>query len=179
MSVKRSSGGPASRMYSDKKTVMNSVRSMSTQDFLESSAAGQAERRSAHFIPVNRGVRESAIASVEKATEAMKAGQSFLIYPEGTRSPDGRLQEFKKGAVVMAIKAGVPIVPVACSGAQRVMEKRSLVIHPGEIVVEFLPPIDASKYSLEERDVLNQTVHDVMAAALPPDQRPIRFPGAV
>src|SRR5208282_6649521 len=53
----------------------------------------------AHFIPVNRKERDSAIASVEKAAEAMRAGQSFLIYPEGTRSPDGRLQEFKKGAV--------------------------------------------------------------------------------
>src|SRR3989475_9147158 len=119
---------------------------------------GQAFR-SAHFIPVNRGARDSAIASVEKATEAMKAGQSFLIYPEGTRSPDGRLQEFKKGAVVMAIRAGGPIGPVVCSGAHRVMEKRSLVIHPGEIVVEFLEPLDASQYSLEERDVLNQKVH--------------------
>jgi 1-acyl-sn-glycerol-3-phosphate acyltransferase len=135
---------------------------------------GQAFR-SAHFIPVNRSARDSAIASVEKATEAMKAGQSFLIYPEGTRSPDGRLQEFKKGAVVMAIKAGVPIVPMICSGAHRVMEKRSLVIHPGEIVVEFLPPVDASKYSLEERDALNDVVHDAMAAALPPDQQPIGF----
>jgi 1-acyl-sn-glycerol-3-phosphate acyltransferase len=135
---------------------------------------GQAFR-SAHFIPVNRGARDSAIASVEKATEAMKAGQSFLIYPEGTRSPDGRLQEFKKGAVMMAIKAGVPIVPMVCSGAHRIMEKRSLVIHPGEIVVEFLEPIDASRYSLEERDVLNQKVHDAMAAALPPDQRPVGF----
>jgi 1-acyl-sn-glycerol-3-phosphate acyltransferase len=133
--------------------------------------AGQAFR-AAHFIPVNRAARESAIASVEKATEAMKAGQSFLIYPEGTRSPDGRLQEFKKGAVVMAIKAEVPIVPMVCSGAHRVMEKHSLVIHPGEIVVEFLEPIDTSQYTLEERDVLNQKVHDVMAAALPPDQRP-------
>ncbi len=132
---------------------------------------GQAFR-SAHFIPVNRGARDSAIASVEKATEAMKAGQSFLIYPEGTRSPDGRLQEFKKGAVVMAIRAGVPIVPMVCSGAHRVMEKRSLVIHPGEIVVEFLEPIDASQYSFEERDVLNQKVHDAMATALPPDQQP-------
>jgi 1-acyl-sn-glycerol-3-phosphate acyltransferase len=138
---------------------------------------GQAFR-SAHFIPVNRSARDAAIASVEKATEAMKAGQSFLIYPEGTRSPDGRLQEFKKGAVVMAIKAGVPIVPMICSGAHRVMEKRSLVIHPGEIVVEFLTPIDASKYPLEERDALNDAVHDAMAAALPPDQRPAGFPGA-
>src|SRR6266403_5957662 len=58
----------------------------------------------ARFIPVNRSARESAISSVEKATEALKAGQSFLIYPEGTRSADGRLQEFKKGAVMMAIK---------------------------------------------------------------------------
>lgn len=138
---------------------------------------GQAFR-SARFIPVNRGARDSAIASVEKATEAMKVGQSFLIYPEGTRSPDGRLQEFKKGAVVMAIKAGVPIVPMACSGAHHIMEKRSLVIRPGEIVVEFLEPIDASKYTFEERDELNKVVHDAMAAALPDDQKPAESAGA-
>lgn len=134
--------------------------------------------RSAHFIPVNRVARDSAIASVEKATQAMKAGQSFLIYPEGTRSPDGRLQEFKKGAVVMAIKAGVPIVPMVCSGAHRIMEKRSVVIRPGEIVVEFLEPIDTSKYTFEERDELNKVVHDAMAAALPEDQKPGGFEGA-
>jgi 1-acyl-sn-glycerol-3-phosphate acyltransferase len=132
----------------------------------------------ARFIPVNRKDRESAIASVEKAAEAMREGQSFLIYPEGTRSPDGRLQEFKKGAFVLAIKAGVPVVPVLCSGAQRVMAKRSLEIHAGEILVEFLEPVDASKYTLEERDALNQRVHDAMAAGLPPDQRPNGFPGS-
>ncbi|HVS87191.1 MAG TPA: lysophospholipid acyltransferase family protein [Candidatus Acidoferrum sp.] len=133
----------------------------------------------ARFIPVDRKNRESAIISVEKATEALRAGQSFLIYPEGTRSPDGRLQQFKKGAVVMAIKAGVPVVPMVCSGAHRVMEKRSLVIHAGEIVVEFLEPIDASQYSLEERDALNDRIRTAMAAVLPPDQRPLDFPGAV
>src|SRR3989442_11782057 len=127
----------------------------------------------ARFIPVNRSARESAISSVERATEALKAGQSFLIYPEGTRSLDGRLQEFKKGAVVMAIKAGVPIVPMACSGAHRVMEKRSLVIHPGEILVEFLPPIDASQYTFEQRDELNEQLYAAMAAGLPEDQRPL------
>lgn len=132
----------------------------------------------AHFIPVERSKRESAIASLEKAIEAMREGQSFLIYPEGTRSPDGRLQEFKKGAVVMAVKAGVPIVPVACSGAHRVMEKRSMVIHPGDILVEFLEPIDASQYTFDQREKLNQMVHDAMAAGLPPDQRPVGFPGA-
>jgi 1-acyl-sn-glycerol-3-phosphate acyltransferase len=133
----------------------------------------------ARFIPVDRKNRDSAITSVEKATEALRAGQSFLVYPEGTRSPDGRLQQFKKGAVVMAIKAGVPVVPMVCSGAHRVMEKRSLVIHAGEIVVEFLEPIDASQYSLEERDALNDRIRTAMAAGLPPDQRPLDFPGAV
>jgi 1-acyl-sn-glycerol-3-phosphate acyltransferase len=139
--------------------------------------AGQAFAL-AGFIPVHRGDRDSAISSVEKATASLRRGQSFLIYPEGTRSPDGRLQSFKKGAVVMAIKAEVPIVPVACSGAHKVMRKRSLRIHPGEILVEFLPPIDASKYSFDERDALNDRVHDAMAAGLPPDQRPLGFPGA-
>jgi 1-acyl-sn-glycerol-3-phosphate acyltransferase len=132
----------------------------------------------AHFIPVDRSKQESAIASLEKAIEAMRAGQSFLIYPEGTRSPNGRLQEFKKGAVVMAIKAGVPIVPIACSGAHRIMRKRSLEIHPGEILVEFLSPIDASQYTFEEREKLNMVVHDALAAGLPADQRPVGFPGA-
>jgi 1-acyl-sn-glycerol-3-phosphate acyltransferase len=129
----------------------------------------------ARFIPVERKNQNSAIASLEKAAEALRAGQSFLIYPEGTRSPDGRLQQFKRGAVVMAINAGVPIVPMVCSGAQRVMKKHSLVIRPGEIVVEFLEPIDASRYSLEQRDELNDRVRKAMAAALPPDQRPLDF----
>lgn len=129
----------------------------------------------ARFIPVDRKSRESAIASVDKATVAMRNGQSFLIYPEGTRSPDGRLQRFKKGAVTMAINAGVQIVPVACSGAHRVMVKKSLVLHPGEIVVEFLEAIDASKYSLAQRDELNEVVHGAIAAALPEEQRPAGF----
>jgi len=138
---------------------------------------GQAFRL-AHFIPVDRSNRDSAIVSMEKAAEAIRAGQSFLIYPEGTRSSDGRLQELKKGTAVMAIKAGVPIVPIACSGAHRVMEKRKLNIKPGEILVEFLSPIDATQYTFEERDALTNRLHDELAAALPPDQRPLGFPGA-
>src|SRR5271166_4089863 len=104
----------------------------------------------AHFIPVDRFNRDSAITSLEKATQSLRDGQSFLIYPEGTRSPDGRLQELKKGTAVMAIKAGVPIVPIACSGAHRVMEKRKLKINPGEILVEFLEPIDSTHYTFKQ-----------------------------
>ncbi len=132
----------------------------------------------ARFIPVDRFNRESAIESVNKAVVALRAGQSFLIYPEGTRSPDGRLQPFKKGTAVMAIQSGVPVVPVACSGAHRVMEKRELRIHPGRILVEFLEPVDPKKYTLEERESLVAEIHDRLAAGLPPDQRPVGFPGA-
>jgi 1-acyl-sn-glycerol-3-phosphate acyltransferase len=127
----------------------------------------------AHFIPVDRFNRESAIESVDKAVLALKAGQSFLIYPEGTRSPDGRLQEFKKGTAVMAIQSGVPVVPVACSGAHRVMEKRKLHIRPGRILVEFLEPVDSRKYTMDEREALIEEIHDRVAAALPGDQRPL------
>ena len=133
----------------------------------------------AQFIPVDRFDRESAITSLEKATEAIKGGQRFLIYPVGTRSPDGRLQEFKKGTAVMAIKAGVPLVPIACSNAHRIMKKREMKIYPGEILVEFLPPIDSTRYTLEHREELNQRLHDELAAGLPPNQRPPGFPGAI
>ena len=126
----------------------------------------------AHFVPVDRTDHEAAVASIDSAVEALRGGTSFLIYPEGTRSNDGRLQGFKKGAFVMAIKAGVPIVPIACSGAHRIMEKRSLIIHPGEILVRFQPSIDASKFTLEQRDELNALVRTSLAEALLPDQQP-------
>ncbi len=132
--------------------------------------------RLARFVPVKRADREAAIASVDKAVEYLKEGVSFLIYPEGTRSPDGRLLPFKKGAFVMAIKAGVPVVPVAVAGAHRVMRKKELAIHPGEIVVRFQPPIDASAYALEQRGELAARAHAALAAGLPADQRPVDWP---
>jgi 1-acyl-sn-glycerol-3-phosphate acyltransferase len=127
----------------------------------------------AHFIPVDRSNRDAAIDSVDKATEALRNGQSFLVYPEGTRSPDGRLQPFKKGTAVMAIKSGVPVVPVACSNAHRIMEKRKLNIHPGTILVEFLDPVDPTQFSLDDRESLIALIHSRIASALPPDQRPL------
>jgi 1-acyl-sn-glycerol-3-phosphate acyltransferase len=128
--------------------------------------------RLAKFVPVDRGDRDAALASVRQAVEYIKSGSSFLVYPEGTRSPDGRLLRFKKGSFVMAIEAGVPIVPVACSGAHRIMKKNSLVIYPGKVIVRFGKPIDVSGYAIEQRDALAQHVHDLVAAELPEDQKP-------
>jgi 1-acyl-sn-glycerol-3-phosphate acyltransferase len=128
--------------------------------------------RLARFVPVDRANREAAVASVEKAIEYAQEGVSFLIYPEGTRSPDGRLLPFKKGSFVMAIKAGVPVVPISVVGAHRVLRKNALAIRTGEIVVKFHPPVDASSYTLQERDQLVARVHAAVAAGLPADQQP-------
>jgi 1-acyl-sn-glycerol-3-phosphate acyltransferase len=128
--------------------------------------------RLAHFVPVDRGNREAGVAAVKQGVEYIKSGSSFLVYPEGTRSPDGRLLRFKKGSFVMAIEAGIPIVPVACSGAHRVMKKKSLVIHPGKITVRLGKPIDAAGYTIEQRDDLARIVHDAIAEQLPEDQKP-------
>jgi 1-acyl-sn-glycerol-3-phosphate acyltransferase len=109
---------------------------------------------------------------VKEAVQYIREGYSFLVYPEGTRSADGRLHRFKKGSFVMAIEAGIPIVPVACSGAHRVMKKNSLIIRPGKVMVRFGKPVDASGYTVERRDELAQRVHDAVAALLPEDQKP-------
>jgi len=128
--------------------------------------------RLAKFVPVDRGNRDAALNSVRQAVEYMKTGSSFLVYPEGTRSPTGRLARFKKGSFVMAIEAGVPVVPVACAGAHRIMPKNSLVIHPGTVTVRFGKPIDASAYAIEQRDDLAKAIHDAIAAELPDEQKP-------
>ena len=127
----------------------------------------------AHFIPVNRADPRDAMASVDLATKYLKEGTSYLIYPEGTRSPNGRLLPFKRGAFVLAIRAGVPVVPIACSGAQRIMPRGSWQVRPGEMVVRFCPPVDGAAYTEGQRGELAERVHDAIAVALPEDQQPL------
>lgn len=128
--------------------------------------------RLAQFVPIDRANPEQASASIERAAAQMRNGVSLLVYPEGTRSPDGRLLRFRRAAFGLAIKAGVPVVPVACIGAHRVLAKNSYRIRPGEIVVRFCPAVDAAEYSLNRRNELAERVHAAIAAALPPDQKP-------
>jgi 1-acyl-sn-glycerol-3-phosphate acyltransferase len=127
----------------------------------------------ARLVPVDRADREAAAESVDIAVEYLKEGLSFLVYPEGTRSPDGHLLPFKKGTFVMAIRAGVPVVPVSLAGTQRLMRKGDWTLHPGEVIVRYGPPVDASAYSPDQRDVLRQRVQDLVAAGLPEDQKPV------
>ena len=127
----------------------------------------------AKFVPVERGNKESGIASVELAAARMRQGMSFLAYPEGTRSYDGRLLQFKKGVFIVAIKSGAQIVPMVMTNGQRIAPKGSLRIAPGEVTVRFGYPIDAGAYTIEQRAELAQRVRKAMADLLPPDQQPI------
>lgn len=129
--------------------------------------------RLAKFIPVDRTDREAAAESVELAVQCLKQGLSFAIYPEGTRSRDGRLLPFKKGAFVIAIQAGVPVVPVSIAGAQSLMRKGEWIIRPGEVTIRFGPAVDASRYTIDRRGELLARVHTLVAAGLPEDQRPL------
>jgi 1-acyl-sn-glycerol-3-phosphate acyltransferase len=126
----------------------------------------------AGFVPVDRGNREAAMASVDQALEHLHHGVSYLIFPEGTRSPDGRLRPFKKGSFVMAIRAQVPIVPVSVIGAHKVMLKGELGVHPGSVTVRFHPPVAVAGCTMEHRDTLAAQVQAIVASALPEDQQP-------
>jgi len=129
--------------------------------------------RLAKFVPIDRADKEAAVASVNVALRVLKEGMSLAVYPEGTRSPDGRLRPFKKGTFALAIEGGVPIVPVSISGAQHLMRKGEWTMRPGEIVVRFGRSVDASAYTMERRMELLARVEELVAAGLPEDQQPL------
>ena len=124
------------------------------------------------FIPVDRRNRERAIASVERAVASLKAGNSFVAFPEGTRSPDGRLQAFKKGLFVMAIKAGALIVPISISGAAKIMPKGKFVIRPGRVRLTIHPPIPTEMFTLEQRQELMDLTRQAILQGLAPEEWP-------
>lgn len=135
--------------------------------------------RRAQFIPVDRSDREAAAASIEVAVQTLRQGLSFAIFAEGTRSADGRLRSFKRGAFSVAIEAGVPIVPVSIVGTQALLKKGDWIVRPGEVVVRYGPAVETSSYKMEQRSELLARVEALVAAGLPPEQRPLdRSPGA-
>jgi 1-acyl-sn-glycerol-3-phosphate acyltransferase len=120
----------------------------------------------AGFVPLERGNREQSLPAIERAAEALREGNSFLIFPEGTRSRSGDLLPFKKGGFIMAIQGQAPVVPVAISGARNAMRKGSLVIRPVKIVVRFGQPIETSGLGMPDRDTLIVRARAAVAALL-------------
>lgn len=126
---------------------------------------GLAMRR-AGYIPLDRSDRRKALHSMTEAAKRIRGGASVVIFPEGTRSADGILQPFKKGGFLIALKAGVPVQPVAISGSFAIMPKTSRRIHGGRIEVRILPAIATAELTSADTEKLLATVQERIAVAL-------------
>jgi 1-acyl-sn-glycerol-3-phosphate acyltransferase len=124
------------------------------------------QMRIAGDVPIVRGDRESAREAMGKMRRILEGGVSVILFPEGTRSPDGALGDFRDGAFRLAIEAGVPVVPLAISGAARSLPKRSRVFHPSTATLSVLPPVQTAGLTVEDARALGARVRDQIAAAL-------------
>ena len=113
-------------------------------------------------IYVDRGSSEKAQNSLKAAGEKIRAGSSVAFFPEGTRSPDGKLQPFKKGGFVMALEAKVPILPVTVVGGRKILPKGSLRILPGSMKIIIHEPIPVNEYTYETKEKLIERVREVI-----------------
>jgi 1-acyl-sn-glycerol-3-phosphate acyltransferase len=120
----------------------------------------------AGFVPLERGNREQSLPAIERAAEALQDGNSFLIFPEGTRSRTGALLPFKKGGFIMALKGRAPVVPVAITGARDAMRKGSPILRPVRVTVAFGTPIETADLTMEDRDTLIARTRTAVAALL-------------
>jgi 1-acyl-sn-glycerol-3-phosphate acyltransferase len=121
--------------------------------------------RLADLVPVDRRNREAAISSLRFAADVLRSGISVTIWPEGTRSPDGRLLPFKKGPFYLAMETGVPIVPITLVGTHQIWPKGEFAIHPGTATVIFHEPIDPGAYPSQED--LIEAVRERIRSGLP------------
>ena len=120
----------------------------------------------AGYIPVDRAHGRKAIKSLDEAARRIADGTSVIIFPEGTRSPDGRLGQFKAGAMVLAIKAGVPLVPVAIIGTHQVLPKGRLLARPGRVEIRVGTPIATSEYTVKQKQELAERLQGKVAELL-------------
>ena len=123
----------------------------------------------ADLVPVDRRNREAAVNSMRDAEKVMARGLNMTVFPEGTRSPDGRLLPFKKGPFYLAMDSGVPIVPVTILGSESLMPKGSSTIHPGLVRLKFHQPISPAQFA--EKEDLIAAVRREIASTLPSSLR--------
>jgi 1-acyl-sn-glycerol-3-phosphate acyltransferase len=122
--------------------------------------------RAVGMIPIERQNRKAAFAAYDDAAKQIHEGNSVIVFPEGTRGYDYTIRPFKKGPFVLAIAAGVPIVPVLTHGTLEVIGKGSILIHPGKVDVHLLDPVSVEGFDYDDRDALAGIVRGRIAEAL-------------
>ena len=136
------------------------------QELMKIPLLGLAMTR-AGYIGIERKDPRKAVKSIALAAKRIKDGASVLIFPEGTRSVDGRLQSFKRGGFNLAFKSGCDIVPVVINGSHRIAAKGSLRINKGSYSLHIGEPISLSGYGKRDTQRLMDNVHQTMAEQLP------------
>lgn len=145
----------------------DSVRFVAKREVFRVPFAGWAIG-AAGFIPIDRSNRAAAIRSLARAAETIRGGDSVLLFAEGTRSRDGSLQPFKKGAFHLALEAGVPVVPITIRGTFSVIPPRSIRVEPGPVDVRFSSPLDVAPYRPSDVAGLLAAVREKIAAPVGP-----------
>ncbi len=123
----------------------------------------------AQLVPVDRSNREAAIESVREGVEVLRTGLNMMIYPEGTRTPNGKLLPFKKGPFHLAMESGVPVLPMTILGTYEAWPKHRFALKSGVVTVIYHPAIDPKSYA--DRDALMAAVRESIASALPEGKR--------
>ena len=126
---------------------------------------GAACDRLGHIF-IDRSNRKAALATLEAAKERIVDGTSVIFFPEGTRSPDGRLMQFKRGAFRMALDLGLPILPLTVSGTRDVLPARSADLMPGAARLVIHPPITTDGCTIDDVPRLIEEVREAIASAL-------------
>lgn len=139
------------------------IRFVAKKELLRVPVFGQALALSDHIV-IDRSKPEEAIEIINRqASERIGEGFCILFYAEGTRSPDGKVHPFKKGGVMLALKTGLPIVPMSVSGTRKFLPKRNVVIRPGgKVRIVLDKPIPTTGLSMDDRDALNERVRDTV-----------------
>jgi 1-acyl-sn-glycerol-3-phosphate acyltransferase len=117
----------------------------------------------AGHIPIDRSSTANAVSSMQRAAGYVKNGICAFVFPEGTRSRDGRLHAFKKGGFKLAMQAGVPIIPVTIIGSRRNLPPDEIIFRPGPIDMYVDAPIPTTGLTDADLEPLMKTVYDIMA----------------
>jgi len=119
--------------------------------------------RAAGFIPVDRGDRARSLATVEAALARLERGRSLIVFPEETRTRGGDLLPFKKGAALLALRSGLPILPVGIAGTRRILPRGNWQMSPGQVFLSVGEPIEVAGRSVKERGEVTERVRKTVA----------------
>lgn len=118
--------------------------------------------RGVGYISIDRSNRKSAFESLGKAAHTIRNGTSVMIFPEGTRSQDGRILPFKKGGFVLSVDSGVPIVPIIIRGTRDIVPKGNFLIRSALVTMEVLDPVETSGYTRKTKDALLKRIRSIL-----------------